>query len=216
MTVTPDGCSVELYAQLPSLGEGQLLHGRLPRGAAVLDLGCGTGRIARQLAELGHSVVAVDESAEMLARVPLVPTIRTVLARIQELRLEKRFDAVLLASNLINTEDAQLRQAMLATCRHHLGPGGHVFAQWRPPNWFRSAPRNVTLGAIAVSQQLRDLDGVRFAVTAAYRLDERSWHHDYVAIRLTDEELVAALEAADLQLIDWLIDDRTWFAVGAR
>jgi uncharacterized SAM-dependent methyltransferase len=29
--------------------------------------------------------------------------------------------------------------------------------------------------------------------------------------RLTEEELRAALEAADLHLIDWLTDERTWF-----
>ena len=44
--VTPDGCSVELYARIPALGEAEIRHGRLGGNGSVLDLGCGTGRIA--------------------------------------------------------------------------------------------------------------------------------------------------------------------------
>jgi SAM-dependent methyltransferase len=36
-------------------------------GGAVLDLACGTGRHARHLAALGHSVIAVDRDPEALA-----------------------------------------------------------------------------------------------------------------------------------------------------
>src|SRR5215217_7960361 len=37
------------------------------RGLQVLDLGAGTGKLAAVAAELGHDVIAVDPSAEMLA-----------------------------------------------------------------------------------------------------------------------------------------------------
>ncbi len=127
--VNPDGCSVELYALLPAGGEAELVHRSIPAGASVLDLGCGTGRIAAPLAALGHEVVAVDESAEMLA---LVHDVRPVRAHIQDLRLPTTFDAVLLASHLLNTPGADDRQALLATCRAHVSAGG----QWHPPQWF--------------------------------------------------------------------------------
>lgn len=53
---------------LPPLEE-PLVHAALgdPRGLAVLDLGCGTGRHAVWLASAGARVVAVDFSAGMLA-----------------------------------------------------------------------------------------------------------------------------------------------------
>jgi 2-polyprenyl-3-methyl-5-hydroxy-6-metoxy-1,4-benzoquinol methylase len=108
--ITPDGCSVELYARVPPLGEAEVLHHRLADGAAVLDLGCGTGRIARRLARLGHPVVAVDESGAMLAQMPMTPGVRPVQGTIQDLRLDERFAAVLLASNLINTMGVGLRR----------------------------------------------------------------------------------------------------------
>jgi SAM-dependent methyltransferase len=65
--ITPDGCAVDLYALLPPGGEAEIAHEAIPAGSGVLELGCGTGRILRRLAELGHSVVGVDESPDMLA-----------------------------------------------------------------------------------------------------------------------------------------------------
>lgn len=43
------------------------LLSELPEGARVADVGAGTGFVALLLAELGHEVVAVDQSTEMLA-----------------------------------------------------------------------------------------------------------------------------------------------------
>ena len=85
---------------LPPMGEPGTVHAAVPAGAEILELGAGAGRVTQPLLELGHPVVAVDESAEMLAR---IRGAETVLARIQELRLGRRFDVVLLASFLVNT-----------------------------------------------------------------------------------------------------------------
>ena len=108
--ITPDGCAVDLYALLPPMGEPELVHAAIPAGASILELGAGAGRMTARLVELGHPVVAVDESAEMLAHVRGAETVR---ARIQDLELGRRFDAVLLASFLVNTPDRALRGAFL-------------------------------------------------------------------------------------------------------
>ena len=60
---TSDGCSVELYRQLPYLGELDDILGGVPAGSSVLELGCGAGRLTRPLVERGLSVTAVDNSA---------------------------------------------------------------------------------------------------------------------------------------------------------
>ena len=65
--ITPDGCAVELYRLLPPMGEPEIVHAAIPAGAAILELGAGAGRVTHALVALGHPVVAVDESAEMLA-----------------------------------------------------------------------------------------------------------------------------------------------------
>ncbi len=46
----------------------QIVDRHLPDNARVLDLGCGTGIDAARLAAAGHDVLAVDGSAEMVAR----------------------------------------------------------------------------------------------------------------------------------------------------
>ena len=48
-------------------GEATFVDALLPRGARVLDAGCGTGRVAVRLAALGHRVVGADVDASMLA-----------------------------------------------------------------------------------------------------------------------------------------------------
>src|SRR3954463_8326485 len=101
-SITPDGSPVEFYTLLQPRGEAGLVAGVVPRGGSVLELGAGVGRATHALLEHGFEVVAVDESAEMLAH---VRGARTVRARVQDLRLERRFDAVMLGSYLVNTAD---------------------------------------------------------------------------------------------------------------
>lgn len=47
-------------------GEAALCAALLPPGARVLDAGCGTGRVAVRLAELGYDVAGVDLDESML------------------------------------------------------------------------------------------------------------------------------------------------------
>src|SRR5437660_10300272 len=105
--ITPDGCAVDFYARLAAMGEPEIVHGAIPPGSSILELGCGAGRVTHPLVALGHPVVAVDESPEMLAHIRGAETVR---ARIQDLALGRRFDVVLLASHLISTDDAAERR----------------------------------------------------------------------------------------------------------
>ena len=134
--LTDDGCAVELYRRLPPMGEADVVHDAVGDGASILDLGCGTGRIAHRLLELGHEVVGVDQSADMLAH---VRGAHTVQAAIAGLDLGRTFDAVLLASHLVNTPDEAERRALFQTAARHLGGDGLLVAEWHPPEWFETA-----------------------------------------------------------------------------
>jgi SAM-dependent methyltransferase len=74
----------------------------LPPGA-VLDAACGTGRVSRILRDLGHDVVGVDLSAEMLARNDAAPAGR---GRLDALPLrDAAVDHVVCALSLLHVDD---------------------------------------------------------------------------------------------------------------
>ncbi|GAA0944557.1 class I SAM-dependent methyltransferase [Nonomuraea longicatena] len=67
-------------------GEATLCASLVPVGARVLDAGCGTGRVAIRLAELGYDVVGVDLDASMLAvAARLAPDLTWVAADLADL-----------------------------------------------------------------------------------------------------------------------------------
>lgn len=48
-------------------GEARLIDAIAPRGARILDAGCGTGRLGGYLAHAGHTVVGVDLDPQLIA-----------------------------------------------------------------------------------------------------------------------------------------------------
>jgi len=208
--IAPDGCPVAVYLALPPMGEAELVHAATGRGASVLDLGCGTGRIAHGLVELGHEVVGVDESAEMLTHVRVASTVQSSIAALD---LDRTFDAVLMASHLLNVPDDTERRARLATGARHLAPGGRLIVQWHPPEWFeRVREGEGRAGDVLIA--LRDIRraGDLLSAVAEYRLREETWEHPFAARRLAVMQLHEQLATAGLVFDSWCTDDRTWFA----
>ena len=67
-------------------GEARLADALVPRGAAILDAGCGMGRVGAALADRGHDVVGVDFDAELLAQASRTyPRLALVQSRLDEL-----------------------------------------------------------------------------------------------------------------------------------
>ena len=202
----PDGSPVEVYERLPEMGEGELVASVVPAEASVLELGCGVGRITRQLVRLGYRVTAVDESAEMLAR---VRDAETVQAAIEGLDLGRRFDVVLLASNLVNAEALQ-RRAFLDTCRRH---GDSVVVEGLPLGW---APEGgeTTLGEVISRLHVdRIQEGVVHGAVE-YESAGETWRHVFaMRVFADDAELGDALAEAGLRLDRWL--DPRWFVAVA-
>lgn len=100
-------------------------------GGPVLDLACGTGRLAMPIARRGLPVVGVDLSRAMLARAEQRSAglpVRYLLADCRSLELEERFACALMTGHAFQfmlTEDDQ--RALLAGVHRHLKRGG-VFA----------------------------------------------------------------------------------------
>jgi SAM-dependent methyltransferase len=207
--ITPDGSSVDFYAQLPAGEEPAIVHGAIPAGASILELGSGTGRVTHPLLQLGHAVVAVDESAEMLARIRGAETVR---ARIEELDLGRRFDAVLLASHFVNVPDEDERRSLLRACRRHVEDDGCVLIQRHDPTWFdEAAPGERVSGATTF--RLRDVSRPApglLSATLEYEVGDSVWTQWFTARRVDDAELPAVLAEAGLAFDAYISDDRTW------
>ena len=129
--IAPDGSPVAFYRRLPATGEPELIHALVPPGASILDLGCGPGRIAGPLAALGHPVTGIDNGAGMIASLPVGVT--GVVGDAATVRLGRRFDAVLLASHLVN--DPEWGPAFAATATAHVTKDGLVLGETYPPGW---------------------------------------------------------------------------------
>jgi len=142
-----------LYRDKDYAGEAryvQSLLGRHGKGrGAILDLGCGTGRHAIELARFGYQVFGIDASARMIAqareRMPSACRDRLAFETgdVRTARLGRRFEAVVSLFHVASyqTTNADLG-AMLTTVREHLAPGGiFVCDFWYGPGVLTDPPQ---------------------------------------------------------------------------
>jgi SAM-dependent methyltransferase len=118
-------------------GEADLVDGVLREhgGRRVLDAGCGTGRVAIELATRGYDVVGVDLDAGMLdaarAKAPALAWVRADLASLEASALPEGragFDAAVMAGNVMIFVEPGTEGAVLARLHDLLQPGGLVIA----------------------------------------------------------------------------------------
>lgn len=104
----------------------------------VLDAGCGTGRIAIELARRGVAVVGVDLDAVMLAQARAkAPQLDWRLGDLSTIELYQRFDGVVLAGNVLVYLTPGTEAAALHNMARQLNPGGLLVAAFEqpPPTW---------------------------------------------------------------------------------
>lgn len=94
-------------------------------GQKVLDAGCGTGRIAVELARRGRSVVGTDLDADMLAYARRKPEpVRWEQGNLATIDCGEVFDTVLMAGNILVFAKAEDRPAIVANLARHMADGG--------------------------------------------------------------------------------------------
>ncbi len=101
----------------------------------MLDAGCGTGRVAIELAQRGHHVVGVDLDPAMLDlarnKAPELAWIQGDLASTvvsSDTGERRRFDAAVAAGNVMIFLERGTEAAVMANIASHLRPGGALVA----------------------------------------------------------------------------------------
>jgi len=133
------------WAELAS--EGKNVHGEADfverlGPTCVLDAGCGTGRVAIELARRGMDVVGVDVDPSMLdvarAKQRDLPWVQGDLATVS---LGRTFDVVVAAGNVMIFLAPGTEETVVANLARHLRPGGALVAG------FSLEPGRLHLGA---------------------------------------------------------------------
>jgi SAM-dependent methyltransferase len=114
-------------------GEATLCASLVPPGARVLDAGCGTGRVAIRLAELGYDCAGVDLDESMLAQArahaPQLPWVLADLADVDLLAAgHQAFDLVLAAGNVVPLVAPGAEPLVVARLAAHLAQSGLLVA----------------------------------------------------------------------------------------
>jgi SAM-dependent methyltransferase len=113
-------------------GEARLIDAMVPRGARILDAGCGSGRVGAHLAAAGHDVVGVDLDPQLIeAARQDHPGPRWLVGDLAELDLPGRgipagFEAVVCAGNVMTFVAPATRVEILRRFGVHVGAAGRV------------------------------------------------------------------------------------------
>jgi len=145
--VEPDECflplSSERYCQFYDLEMSDFQADlpfyleRVTTPGAILELGCGSGRLSRPLAATGAAVIAVDLSLAMLslARLKAGTNISYLCMDMTELALSGKFDTIIIAYHTLNLLVSRNRiKKCLQQLRTVLSPGGKLLLQLFVPD----------------------------------------------------------------------------------
>lgn len=196
-----------LYLALPGHEDAAVIHAAVPPRAAILELGCGVGRVTRHLAQLGHRVTGVDNSVEMLAHVGDAEETETVLADLTTLDLSpRRWPVVVMASHLVNDD---LGPVFLAAAARHVRDDGCVLVERHEPGW---------IGVVEPST--RERNGVKMAIrdierptqrtlraTMVYELEGHHFEQPFTAHEVDNQRLAEMAAAVGLR-VDAVLDER--------
>lgn len=143
-------------------GEARLADAMAPRGARILDAGCGPGRVGARLHQLGHEVTGADVDPALIAAAEedhpgprwLVSDLATLDIRDDEGRRET-FDVIVCAGNVMTFLAPSTRGGVLAGFADHLAEGGRAVIGFGAGRGYPFAEFREDASAAGLSEQVR-------------------------------------------------------------
>lgn len=154
-------------------GEARLIDAMVPRGARVLDAGCGPGRVGAELHARGHTVVGVDADPALIEAARLDhPGPRWLVSDLADLDLPalgepEPFDAAVLAGNVMLFLAPDTEVDVLCRVAAHVRPDGFVVVGFHVDR------------ALALDDFDRHVDAAGLVIEHRFATwDLRAWHGD--------------------------------------
>lgn len=133
--------------------------GSLPKGAQVLDLGCGPGQAAAEMARAGLVVTAIDASAEMVAMVQKLPDVTAQQATFDQITGENLYDGIWANFCLLHAKRTDMPRH-LAALTSVLKPGGRFHIALKTGK----GERRDSIGRYYTFYEIEELRDLLFAV----------------------------------------------------
>jgi SAM-dependent methyltransferase len=105
----------------------------IPRGALVLDAGCGVGRDTRYFIKRGYRVVSFDAAREMVKLCRQYPFAYCIRRFFDEITFVEEFDAVWACASLIHLSYPKLKEAIF-NLFSAVKPGGIIYFSLKMKN----------------------------------------------------------------------------------
>ncbi|MGN7134150.1 class I SAM-dependent methyltransferase [Rhodococcoides corynebacterioides] len=138
-------------------GEARFVDAAVDRDSRILDAGCGTGRLAAELARRGHRVVGIDLDPVLTAEARTRAGIDVLLGDLTTVPLDPAsFDAVVAAGNVLVFLAPGTEARVLRRWYDALRPGGRMIAGF------------ATDRAYSPDDALRDLAAVGFVAVQRF------------------------------------------------
>jgi SAM-dependent methyltransferase len=130
-------------------GEATMVRSYEP--ATVLDAGCGTGRVAIELASHGIDVVGVDVDPSMITEARrLAPQLAFLEVDLSELALGRHFDVVVLAGNVPLFCPPLRRRELIVRCAEHVGFDGVLLTGFQLGRGYGLAELDEAVGSVGL------------------------------------------------------------------
>jgi SAM-dependent methyltransferase len=157
-------------------GDGVDVHGEATfvRGfgpTTVLDAGCGSGRVAIELARHGVEVVGVDVDASMLAAAAeRAPHLEWVQHDLAQLDLGRTFDVVVMAGNVVLFTPKGTEAALVAGVARHVAAAGLLVAGFSLDRGYdhRDYDAHASAAGLELVERFATWDGEPWAEGGAY------------------------------------------------